>query len=276
MWKHEIIDSLRFLKARAKKEMLDICNNVSDVISSAVEFHLGDVEDHMGGVSKQCKEKNIDFFSAPDGSALPYPKTLLTFYKDDVSGKKRKFAILLCEQGSNVAALVLCFDTEFFLWIPPFAGAVVDHGECSVVALIPCKDGDRDVADSAQTTNACMWIALYFLRLIHAKNIFNQPHSPSAAMNRKRARRGDAVAEKYYTLVFSAPGAVVKKDQETGEYLHGVRPFHICRGHIQHVEESRPLFGRKGCFGDFWIPAHARGDRKNGVVMKDYRVLADV
>ena len=50
------------------------------------------------------------------------------------------------------------------------------------------------------------------------------------------------------------------------------QPVHICRGHFRHVSEDRPLFGRPGCHGRFWIQAHVRGDKQNGIVVKDYEL----
>lgn len=274
MWKHEIIDSLRFLKTCAHKDLLDICKAAYGEIADATEFFIGDVDGHLQGIEGQFEEESVSFFSQSDGSALPYDRTILTFYKNDNDGAKRKFALLLTSKDEIISAIVFSFDFESLLWIPPFCAAFIDRGECSIRSMVNLSQNDNGLVDSAKTTNACMWIALYFLRLMHVKNIFHQPVMPSAGMNRKRARRGDSVAEKYYTLVFSAPGASIKKDQATGEYRSGVLPFHFCRGHFRHVEENKPLFGRRGCYGTFWIPSHARGDRKNGIVTKDYEVLA--
>lgn len=109
------------------------------------------------------------------------------------------------------------------------------------------------------------------MRLLHAKNVHSQPHEPSKPMNRKRLRRGETPAGKYYTLVVSVPGQKVSTDTGTGQYL-GLRPLHFCRGHFRYVSENRPLFGRPGCHGLFWIPAHVKGRAENGIVSKDYKI----
>lgn len=46
------------------------------------------------------------------------------------------------------------------------------------------------------------------------------------------------------------------------------RALHICRGHFATYTPEKPLFGRVS--GQFWIPAHVRGNKQNGVVVKDY------
>jgi len=43
---------------------------------------------------------------------------------------------------------------------------------------------------------------------------------------------------------------------------------HLCRGHVRTYGADAPLFGR--IVGDFWIPPHARGSVKEGVIEKEY------
>lgn len=47
-------------------------------------------------------------------------------------------------------------------------------------------------------------------------------------------------------------------------------PLHHVRGHIRHVSEDRPLFGRKGAHGAFWVSEHWRGDEENGRIIQEY------
>jgi hypothetical protein len=44
------------------------------------------------------------------------------------------------------------------------------------------------------------------------------------------------------------------------------------RGHIRHVSEDKPLFGRNGNHGTFWISEHWRGDEDNGRIVQEYVV----
>lgn len=47
--------------------------------------------------------------------------------------------------------------------------------------------------------------------------------------------------------------------------------FHLCRGHFANYDE-KPLFGKYR--GRFWVPAHTRGSKKNGAVLKDYKIIS--
>lgn len=75
---------------------------------------------------------------------------------------------------------------------------------------------------------------------------------------------------RYHVLVVRPPGA---KPDHPGEEI-GTMPRHVCRGHFREYSVDRPLFGRAGLFGRFFIPPHMKGDKKNGIVEKDYEVRA--
>lgn len=48
------------------------------------------------------------------------------------------------------------------------------------------------------------------------------------------------------------------------------KAFHICRGHFATYTEEKPLFGK--VVGTFWVPAHTKGSKKFGEVIKDYEL----
>lgn len=51
-------------------------------------------------------------------------------------------------------------------------------------------------------------------------------------------------------------------------------PLHLRRGYFAHYSPESPMFGNPDLHGRFWIPSHARGDRKNGEIIKTYEVQA--
>ena len=56
-----------------------------------------------------------------------------------------------------------------------------------------------------------------------------------------------------------------------GEDATGIKKaLHICRGHFVTYTPKHPLFGKY--VGTFWKPDHVRGNAKNGIVLKDYKV----
>lgn len=57
---------------------------------------------------------------------------------------------------------------------------------------------------------------------------------------------------------------------ESGEPSGAHNRFHICRGSFAEYTAERPLFGKYT--GRFWRPAHVKGSKEVGEVVKDYEV----
>ena len=274
MWKHELIDSLKLIKPRALYPLKPIVNDMLDMASNSTEFYLGDISSQTGQINKAYYNRgNCDLFSISDNSSLPYSVTLLTFYKENMAKyPNTKIALILKDTDSGVSINIASYHYKENLWCPLPVFAEINGGCVDIKSYSDGYDfSNKDSRHFVDTLYSSVFVALHYLHLMHAKNVFHQPCEPSSAMNRKLSRRGNTIAEKYYTLVFSIPGATVNKNKDTGVY-RGVSPLHFCRGHFRDVSENRPLFGRPGCFGRFWIPAHARGKAENGVVMKDYEI----
>lgn len=47
---------------------------------------------------------------------------------------------------------------------------------------------------------------------------------------------------------------------------------HSVRGHFRYYSPEKPMLGRPGAHGAFWIPKHTRGDDTIGKIKKDYEV----
>ena len=107
------------------------------------------------------------------------------------------------------------------------------------------------------------------LLLLGCKNVGLKEAPVAAEQSRRAAKRfgGDASTYRYHTLVVRSPGA--KRDAPSQDI--GVVPHHVCRGHFA---EYGPEFGKGLLFGQyagrFYVPPHIKGDKKNGVVEKDY------
>lgn len=94
-----------------------------------------------------------------------------------------------------------------------------------------------------------------------------------AARNRKRKKKGQPLLEKYHVLKFCPGKAVKKKANGEGFGVNiGAMPVHLCRGHFKVFTAEKPLFGK--WVGIFWWQPQVRGNKKNGVVVKDYELVA--
>jgi hypothetical protein len=107
------------------------------------------------------------------------------------------------------------------------------------------------------------------LMLLSCKNISTEQHSPDAALNKKRIKRGKQPLFTYHTLSLKPVG---KAQESIPKHLWENR-IHLARGHFKTFTPDKPLFGK--ITGRFWWQPQVRGRNRNGVVMKDYSINAN-
>jgi hypothetical protein len=125
---------------------------------------------------------------------------------------------------------------------------------------------ERDIVSWIEHfTSVCM-LAMSFCNCKNVVIVDNHPHTA-----KKILRRGDPPRVSYKTLQIEP----IKRILETeGQALtHGLNhALHICRGHFKTYSGDKKLFGRVE--GTFWWSPTVRGDKKNGEVIKDYKVAS--
>ncbi len=73
-----------------------------------------------------------------------------------------------------------------------------------------------------------------------------------------------------YHVLEIAPMREILRTEGKSETVGLKRALSICRGHFRHYENGRGLFGKYK--GTFWVPMHVRGNREQGIALKDYRI----
>ncbi len=136
------------------------------------------------------------------------------------------------------------------------------------------KDEGEDpteVLDSigASVRDYCV-LPCFALQLLTCKNVTAEPVHVPKKLRKLRARHTDrAPFSKVYTLKIRAPMRQIRQEmaaQGTSE----TRAFHLVRGHFANYD-ANPLFGKYT--GNFWIPAHTRGDLTVGAIRKNYEIV---
>ncbi len=111
-----------------------------------------------------------------------------------------------------------------------------------------------------------------FLKLLHCKNISPEPIKPSYNLNKKRRKAKKHPIYSYNILKVKLPN-VGGKDKSGDAADIGSKRLHLSRAHYKDFSRGKGLFGKyKGVY--LW-PATVRGNKKKGVVMKDYKVETD-
>lgn len=165
-------------------------------------------------------------------------------------------------------------------WNFPRSGGAVYFGTVWVMSVkagvaanvSPPGDGKGDAR--RLFSRFAITCAVGVLEMLSCSNVQPEPRrQPDAGIVREATRRngGHAAGFRYHVLTVRPAGS---KPGTKGEEI-GNMPRHVCRGHFAEYGErygKGKLFGRYE--GRFYIPPHMKGDKKNGVVEKDYEVAA--
>lgn len=108
------------------------------------------------------------------------------------------------------------------------------------------------------------------ISLMHCRNVKQREFEPSRALSKKHRKRTGRDLVRYHVLEIE-PMKQVLQSEGSADSAGLKRALHLCRGHFRTYEE-KPLFGK--IRGTFWIPQHLRGDKAEGMVLKDYELDA--
>jgi hypothetical protein len=95
-----------------------------------------------------------------------------------------------------------------------------------------------------------------FLSALHCSNVLRREHTPDTKLQKARARRGKAPLFSYWTLELE--GRSERSEDKGG--THASPRVHLVRGHPREYAAGKWT----------WVQAHARGNKANGMVHKDY------
>jgi hypothetical protein len=107
-----------------------------------------------------------------------------------------------------------------------------------------------------------------FIVLLNCKNVIESPVHPGRFKQRNRKRKGLRPLVSYKVLKVVKGKTVSRRIDHRGG--GNDKRMHSCRGHYKEYTADKPLFGHT--VGRVWCPAHVRGNKKLGAVVKSYEV----
>jgi len=113
-------------------------------------------------------------------------------------------------------------------------------------------------------------MVLVLLKLLACKNIQTEKIKAPEALNKKRRKNGKQEIFDYHVLNVVVPSKKRGYRESTEPLSHN--RVHLCRGHFKEYTAEHPLFGH--LIGLYWWQPHVRGQNKDGIVVKDYNVMA--
>ena len=108
--------------------------------------------------------------------------------------------------------------------------------------------------------------ALAAFRLMNCKNVTMVPARGLESVPYEDKREPGSVVYKTLAVNGRPMFRTEKGDGSTDLELRR----HVCRGHFREYTADKPLFGRY--VGRVWVPAHMRGNKSKGEVIKKYEV----
>lgn len=111
---------------------------------------------------------------------------------------------------------------------------------------------------------------LLAIAFMHCKNVALLPIDPPLKPSLKNERRYGKPLTRYHVLQIEPMKTVLRV--EGGIHEGGLkRALHICRGHFKEFGgDNKKLFGKYE--GTYWWGPQARGSKRSGQVVKDYKV----
>jgi hypothetical protein len=138
----------------------------------------------------------------------------------------------------------------------------------------------RELADKAERSLATLMLcSLQTISFLHCRNVRTEPASTPPRVAAKQAKKLGRPPLRYSVVKIAPFGSKGSGGGRGGP--SGPRRYHTVPGGFHHygnccpgVHEPHGLaFGKRE--GMFWVPMHARGNRRKGVVAHDYEIVLD-
>jgi hypothetical protein len=111
-----------------------------------------------------------------------------------------------------------------------------------------------------------LYPALLAISFLHCKGVTIIQEQPNPKLSKNFSKKHNIPLVKFHRLSIEPMKEVLKRQGNVDE-VGLKRALHIVRGHFADYSESG-LFGRH--HGLFWREQHIRGNKDNGLVLKDY------
>ena len=112
------------------------------------------------------------------------------------------------------------------------------------------------------------YVPMLATSFIHCKNTVLEVINPPDRLNHARSRRGKHPLVSYRVLDVRPGNRILETEGRINE-VGLKKALHICRGHFKDYTE-KGLFGK--LHGLYWWSPYVRGDIREGIALKDYRV----
>ncbi len=132
-------------------------------------------------------------------------------------------------------------------------------------------DDDDQTEDFQLSFLNMMQPAFLTTSFMHCRNISVDNVAPPPKLAKASRKRHGVPLVSYRTINIEPMRKVLRTEGRSNE--SGIKhALHICRGHFRTYTPDKPLFGK--VTGTIFVPMHARGSAREGIVVQNYKVSA--
>jgi hypothetical protein len=244
---------------------------VIDILKNSQHFYLGECLDFESAISNSLMNQSVLFENiySNNGLRLPYQDICLHFSQEkeeDVDGTKKMVFLFRVQSKNSLLSYVAdqkkLPDGSMFWAINKREMCFFEKKGSVYVVEKEVDDVEKTLCPGTEN------LLEIFMMLLDTKNIHVLENHPPLKLNKKRIKKGKSPLYKYHTLLVKVPGNYQKR--KWGNKGNNLVGLHLCRGHFKTYTKENPLLGKH--VGRYWWQPQARGNKKQGVIMKDYSV----
>ncbi len=128
----------------------------------------------------------------------------------------------------------------------------------------------KDYNNSFPASNLMALLVFHMAELMACRNVHLELKKSSRSMQKQHQRNYQHPLVDYHVLTVSLPSDKSHRQIGTSGDPGTGKRLHICRGHFAEYGEEKKLFGKYS--GRFFVPAHLKGRKERGVLLKDYHL----
>jgi hypothetical protein len=308
---HHVIDDLNYFLTRPINDHLykEGVRVAVNAIKSAQHFYLGPYEElilPLRAFQEKAKDEPLFLGMCGEHIRLPYKSCWFefedkSFIPNETTAVPKRGLLVTELQPRLISVIILNWTQEWRRWTLNPQLYMVSIGKRfgedpllrkAITELILSRGGSIELVNSCMAGNIYpmqsmlamnpkasiemakddqrdLFVLNSALMLLSCKNVITEDHVPSQKLNKKRRKNDKQELFTYKTLLLKLPADKTNR-KDVQSHTEEKHRIHLCRGHFKYYDDKAPLFGKHT--GLYWWDAHLRGDKNEGLVVKDYSV----
>lgn len=264
MWKHKLQEALDGMDNLPR-----IIKDARGKLNEAVCFYLGDHEE-VEHIARPMVGKPA---LCPSDLKMPYDTVLFEMSSREGDNEIRVSSLVYKNKNCETFTIVnFMFDSHACeKWkFSKIYGVFSFDGKEIIGRYCDSEELEDDINKYEKFFISGCAVAHIALMLLSCKNIVETTVPAPTRLNKKRSFKNKLPICEYKILVVR-PFAPRKASTEmTHGPSKGLLRVHLCRGHFKEYTPEKPLLGK--ATGRFWWQPSVRGEKKRGVLNKDYAI----